>query len=157
MPIDLQLYCPCLPGAQLFLTTARMSRGSQDGLEWEETLFDFIPHWKREPSLKEIESVCRQQLKVPAEHPCTVSFYAAGTFNKLYLIVCADQSSLMRVTLPVSPRYKTRGEVATLTWVREHTDIPVPKVIAFEDSNDNDIGFEWILMEIMPGAPAYQR
>lgn len=134
-----------------------MSRDSQDGLEWEETLFNFIPHWKREPSLKDIESVCRQQLKVPAEHPCTVSFYAAGTFNKLYLIVCADQSSLMRVTLPVSPRYKTRGEVATLTWVREHTDIPVPRVIAFEDSNDNDIGFEWILMELMPGSPAYRR
>lgn len=134
-----------------------MSRDSQDGLEWEETLFNFIPHWKREPSLKDIESVCRQQLKVPAGHPCTVSFYAAGTFNKLYLIVCADQSSLMRVTLPVSPHYKTRGEVATLTWVREHTDIPVPKVIAFEDSKDNDIGFEWILMEVMPGTPAYRR
>lgn len=134
-----------------------MTRGSQDVLEWEETLFNLIPHWKREPSLKEIESVCRQQLKVPAEHPCNVSFYEAGTFNKLYLIVCADQSSLMRVTLPVSPRYKTRGEVATLAWVREHTDIPVPKVIAFEDSNDNDIGFEWILMELMPGAPAYRK
>lgn len=134
-----------------------MSRDSQDGLEWEETLFNLIPRWKREPSLKDIESVCRQQLKVPAGHRCTVSFYAAGAFNKLYLIVCADQSSLMRVTLPVSPHYKTRGEVATLTWVREHTDIPVPKVIAFDDSNGNDIGFEWILMELMPGAPAYRR
>lgn len=137
--------------------TTRMSQDSQDVLEWEETLFNLIPHWKREPSLKVIESACRQQLKVPAEHPCTVSFYAAGTFNKLYLIVCAEQSSLMRVTLPVSPHYKTRGEVATLTWVREHTDIPVPKVIAFEDSSDNAIGFEWILMELMPGAPAYRR
>lgn len=134
-----------------------MSRDSQDGLEWEETLFNLIPRWKREPSLEKIESVCRQQLKVPAEQPCTASFYAAGAFNKLYLIVYADQSLLMRVTLPVSPHYKTRGEVATLTWVREHTDIPVPKVIAFEDSNDNDIGFEWILMELMPGAPAYRR
>ncbi|KAJ0125230.1 hypothetical protein J7T55_006575 [Diaporthe amygdali] len=63
----------------------------------------------------------------------------------------------MRVTLPVSPHYKTRGEVATLRWVREHTDIPVPRVIAFEASNDNSIGFEWILMELMPGATAYRR
>lgn len=126
-------------------------------MEWEETLFNFIPHWTREPSLEEIERVCRQQLEVPAGSRCTASFYAAGAFNKLYLIVCAHQSLLMRVTLPVSPHYKTRGEVATLRWVREHTDIPVPKVIAFEDSNDNSIGFEWILMELMPGVPAYRR
>ncbi|KAK2607546.1 hypothetical protein N8I77_006210 [Diaporthe amygdali] len=134
-----------------------MPRESQDGLEWEETLFNLIPRWTREPSMEAIESVCRRQLELPAGCPCTVSFYAAGAFNKLYLIVCADQSFLMRVTLPVSPHYKTRGEVATLRWVREHTDIPVPRVIAFEDSNDNSIGFEWILMELMPGATAYRR
>lgn len=134
-----------------------MPPDSQDGLGWEETLFNLIPRWTREPSLRDIEDVCRRQLGIPAGRPCPASFYAAGAFNRLYLIVCPDQSLLMRVTLPVSPHYKTRGEVATLRWVREHTDIPVPKVIAFEDSNDNDIGFEWILMEIMPGAPAYRR
>jgi hypothetical protein len=56
----------------------------------------------------------------------------------------------MRVTLPVSPHHKTRGEVATLRWVREHTNIPVPKVIAFDDNSDDSIGFEWILVELMP-------
>lgn len=139
------------------MATTMMPRISQDGLEWEETLFNLIPRWTREPSLRDIEDVCRRQLGVPVGRPCTASFYAAGAFNRLYLIVCANQSLLMRVTLPVSPRYKTRGEVATLRWVRGHTDIPVPEVIAFEDSNDNDIGFEWILMELMPGTPAYQR
>lgn len=132
-------------------------REIQDGLEWEDTLFTLIPHWTQEPSIKAIERVCRRQLEVPDGYPCTASSYESGTFNKLYLIACADESFLMRVTLPVSPRYKTRGEVATLHWVREHTNIPVPKVIAFEDSSDNEIGFEWILMELMPGTPAYRR
>lgn len=136
---------------------AKMPQDSQDGLEWEETVFNLTPRWTREASLRDIEDVCRRQLGVPVGGPCTASFYAAGAFNRLYLIVCANQSLLMRVTLPVSPRYKTRGEVATLRWVREHTDIPVPKVIAFEDSNDNVIGFEWILMELMPGTQAYRR
>ncbi|KAG8158087.1 hypothetical protein KVR01_011848 [Diaporthe batatas] len=134
-----------------------MARGSQDGLEWENTLFNLIPRWTREPSVEAIQGVCRQQLNVPAGGPCTASFYAAGAFNKLYLIACAEEPFLMRVTLPVSPHYKTRGEVATLRWVREHTNIPVPKVIAFEDNNDNIIGFEWILMELMPGTTAYRR
>ncbi|KAH8747236.1 kinase-like domain-containing protein [Diaporthe sp. PMI_573] len=134
-----------------------MPREIQDGLEWEDNLFSLIPRWTREPSVEAIEGVCRRQLEVPAGSPCTASFYAAGAFNKLYLIACADESFLMRVTLPVNPYYKTRGEVATLCWVREHTNIPVPKVIAFEDNNDNTIGFEWILMELMSGTTAYQQ
>lgn len=144
--------------AQRSPVTATMPRDSQDGLEWEDDLFYLIPHWTREPSLDAIESVCRQQLGLPADCPCTASFYAAGLLNKLYKVVYADdESCLMRVTLPVSPHYKTRGEVATLRWVREHTEIPVPKILAFDDSNDNSIGFEWIMMDLMPGTTAYQR
>ncbi|KAK7745384.1 hypothetical protein SLS53_002880 [Cytospora paraplurivora] len=63
----------------------------------------------------------------------------------------------MRVSLPVHPHLKTRGEVATLQWVRDNTDVPVPKVIAFQDNNQNEIGFEWVLMELMPGSSAYRR
>lgn len=33
----------------------------------------------------------------------------------------------------------------------KHTSIPVPKVIALDNSRDNKIGFEWILMDFMPG------
>ena len=134
-----------------------MSRDSQDGLKWEETLFAKVPRWTREPSIKAIESVCRQQLGICAGDPCNVSFYAAGAFNKLFLVTCADQSLLMRVSLPVYPRLKARAEVATLGWVRHETKIPVPKVVAFADNNCDEIEFEWILMEPMPGVPAHQR
>jgi hypothetical protein len=37
------------------------------------------------------------------------------------------------VSLPVDPGAKTRGEVATLQLVRRKTDVPVPRVIAFDD------------------------
>lgn len=92
-----------------------------------------------------------------ADDPFDVSFQAAGAFNRLYLVVRIDRPLIMRVSRPVHPTYKTRGEVATLQWVRANTSIPVPRVIAFDDSNNNEIGFEWILMERMPGSPAYQR
>jgi aminoglycoside phosphotransferase (APT) family kinase protein len=59
----------------------------------------------------------------------------------------------MRVVLPVDPTHKTKAEAITMRWVRENTDIPVPEVISFDDSNNNKIGFEWILMEKMPGTP----
>ena len=63
----------------------------------------------------------------------------------------------MRMSLPVYPRHKTRAEVATLRWVRENTTVPVPKVLGFDDSNVNEIGYEWILMELMQGTSADGR
>ncbi|KAK6077618.1 hypothetical protein SCUP515_04816 [Seiridium cupressi] len=134
-----------------------MPRDKQDGLAWEENLFGPVPRWTREPAIAAMESVCRQHLNAALTDPCDVSFYAAGAFNKLVLVVYGDRSLLMRVTLPVHPHDKTRGEVATLRWACENTKVPVPKVVAFEDSNDNEIGFEWILMELMAGCSANSR
>lgn len=57
----------------------------------------------------------------------------------------------------VYPCHKTRAEVATLRWVRENTKVPVPRVLGFDDSNDNEIGYEWILMELMQGTSAHKR
>ncbi len=63
----------------------------------------------------------------------------------------------MRVTLPVYPHHKMGDEVATLSWLRRNTTVPVPNIVTFDDSNNNEIGFEWILMELMPGSQAYQK
>jgi aminoglycoside phosphotransferase (APT) family kinase protein len=134
-----------------------MSRRSQDGLAWEETLFDLVPCWAREPTTEAIERTCRQKLNICPKDTCSVGFYSAGAFNKLFLITCTDKKYLMRVSLPVHPHTKTRGEVATLRWVRDHTKVTVPQVIVFEDNNTNEIGFEWILMDLMPGSSAYKR
>ncbi|KAJ2989583.1 hypothetical protein NUW58_g3397 [Xylaria curta] len=132
-------------------------RNSQDGLEWEHGVFNTVPRWTRLPSIPAIENVCRQQLNISSDDLCRVSSYASGAFNKLYRVDYADKALLMRVSLPVYPHYKTRGEVATLSWLRHNTTAPVPEVVAFDDSNNNEIGFEWILMELMPGSPAYRK
>ena len=134
-----------------------MPRPSQDGLAWEETIWNLVPQWTRDVSVAAIESVCRQQLNIPAETPCTVTFHASGAFNKTYTVHYGKAPVIMRVTLPVYPHRKTCAEVATLRWVRETTNVPVPKVFGFDDSNNNEIGYEWILMEFMHGTPAHKR
>ncbi|KAM0255109.1 hypothetical protein ACHAQJ_006113 [Trichoderma viride] len=63
----------------------------------------------------------------------------------------------MRVSLPVDPRNRTRGEITRLRFLGRATDVPVPEVIAFDDSASNEIGFEWVLMERMLGDLAYKR
>ncbi|KAK4234580.1 altered inheritance of mitochondria protein 9, mitochondrial [Achaetomium macrosporum] len=129
----------------------------RDGLEWEDRAWDPEPHWAREPQIDAITNLCRKVLALATEDRCHVAFHAEGALNKLYLIESPQGKSLLRVSLPVDPRHKTRGESTTLRWIREMTTVPVPKVIAFDDSQDNEIGFEWILMELMPGVSAYKR
>ncbi|KAK4221287.1 kinase-like domain-containing protein [Podospora fimiseda] len=136
-----------------------MAQLTQGGLEWEQTLFDLIPRWAQYPYLTAIENICRRLLKIPSDSPCTITFHASGLFNKLYIIKSDKNPGrhIMRVSLPVYPQHKTRSEVATLRWLRENTSIPVPEVYAFDDSNSNEIGFEYILMEFMEGKPAHER
>ena len=89
----------------------------------------------------------------------TVKFLAEGAFNKAYTIntkTTSDatvKSYIFRATLPVEPGDKVRNEVATLDYVKQWTKIPVPAVIAYDSSSENDLGFEWILMEKIPGVP----
>ena len=139
------------------LPTMNHSDECRDGLEWDDEGFDLVPRWARQPQLDAVTQVCRRVLKVAPEDHCVVTFHAEGAFNKLYLVDSSRGKSLLRVSLPVDPGHKTRGEATTLRWIRRNTEVPVPGVIAFDNSRDNEIGFEWILMELMPGVPALSR
>ncbi|RDW61201.1 phosphotransferase family protein [Aspergillus mulundensis] len=128
----------------------------RDGLAWNDTGLNNVPVWTRDPNLDGIVKTCREKLHTT---DVSVSFFAQGAFNKLYLVQSGENnpSYIMRVSLPVHPQAKTRGEVTTLRFLRTHTDIPVPDVLAFDDSANNEIGFEWILMECMPGVSLYKK
>ncbi|EXK36294.1 hypothetical protein FOMG_09488 [Fusarium oxysporum f. sp. melonis 26406] len=97
-------------------------------------------------------------LRRPCLAHCAVSFLTSGGFNKIYVVeVGYDQRFVLRVSLPVDPRHKMAGELATLGWLSQHSTVPVPRVIAFDDTRDNKIGFEWILMDHVSGTSAQTR
>ena len=58
---------------------------------------------------------------------------------------------MMRVALPVDPYLKTASEVATMSFVRERTIIPIPRVVAYESCQNSILGFEWVLLEFVEG------
>lgn len=128
-------------------------RSKRHGLKWEDALFGSQPQWTLEPDLSAIETLARKHLSVDDDSRCTITFHAQGAFNKLYKVDADRGTWLMRIALPVDPHYKTASEAATINFVREHTNIPVPHIIAFDASNENILGFEWMLMEFMPGLP----
>ena len=128
----------------------------QRGLAWVQKAFDVIPIWTVEPDISVVMATAQPHL--PRGTPYTVSPFAAGAFNKLFLLSPDETdrnlpSFILRVALPVDPYLKTASEVATLSYLSNHTSIPVPKVIAYDASAENDLGFEWILMTRLPGVP----
>jgi hypothetical protein len=129
----------------------------QRGLEWVAETFGLEPRWKEGPDIAKVEPVARKNLKLERDACCNVTFHAKGAFNRLYKVETETGCSLMRVTLPVDPSNKTNSEVATINFVRGITDIPVPRIYAFDDSSENEIGFEWIVMEMLPGATLKSR
>jgi Ser/Thr protein kinase RdoA (MazF antagonist) len=130
---------------------------NQDGLEWVTTSFGLKPRWTKEPNIEAMSKIARIHLGHHEDVPMDVAFYAQGAFNKLYKISAAGSVCLMRVSLPVYPRLKTQSEVATINFVRRETDMPVPRIIAFDSESQNELGFEWIMMEMMPGVPLRKR
>ncbi|KAJ8502027.1 hypothetical protein ONZ45_g11918 [Pleurotus djamor] len=83
-----------------------------------------------------------------------ICFTYAGTFHKAYLVTLVDRSELVaRVARRFMPRLKTESEVATMQYLREHTNIPVPTVYHYDANPYNRLGGEFILMSKAPGIP----
>ena len=120
---------------------------------WTKNLFDSEPVWPRDPDSSVISTIARRHLRIPAGSSISVTFSTEGAFNKLYTIESPYISNyyIFRVTLPVESFYKTASEVATLLYLRRHTSIPIAEVVAYSATSDNELGFEWILMEGLTG------
>lgn len=137
--------------------TPRMTAGIRDphyGLCWKSSFLGHHSDWSVELDEAKI-GILAQRVLFPndANGTCEINFFAKGTFNKLYKVEIVGYTYLLRIPLPVEPRAKTASEVATIKEVRALSNVPVPNIRAFSDSNDNEIGFEWILMDLIPGSP----
>lgn len=121
-----------------------MRDDSRDGLAWDDVGLGPEPQWTRDPDIKAVARVVRRHLRIPDDAPegqFRVQFQADGAFNKLYYVYANNGHFIMRVSLPVDPGNKTRGEATTLQLLRRKTGIPVPAVVAFDDSRSNEVGY----------------
>ncbi|KAF1844393.1 kinase-like protein [Cucurbitaria berberidis CBS 394.84] len=78
-----------------------------------------------------------------------------GNFNKTFLaMMCDGRQIIARLPNPNAgfPHYTTASEVATMDYVRDRVQIPVPKVLAYStQASTNGVGAEYIIMEKCPG------
>ncbi|KAF8152566.1 kinase-like domain-containing protein [Crassisporium funariophilum] len=127
-------------------------------LYWELGAISTKPKWITVPDISIVNAISRQHLISGADSSAgelTVTFLTEGSFNKIYAVDLKTgslvKSYIFRATLPVEPGDKVRNEVATMEYIKQHTQIPVPTVIAYDSSSENTLGYEWILMQRIPG------
>lgn len=118
--------------------------------------------WPQEPDMDVIQSIAKrhlaQELLDPLEdNSLDVDVFDEGCYNKLYKITYAGHVTtyLLRVTIPIEPYYKIESEVATIAYLRANTSIPLPRVLAWNSNRNNELTFEWILLEKIGGVPLW--
>ncbi|CAG8242131.1 unnamed protein product [Penicillium olsonii] len=131
-------------------TVTKTGKVSQHGLEWVEKIFGLEPRWTVEPQIEHIKQTVKS---FRPSSTIEVTFLTQGAFNKLYDVKIDNETFIIRISLPVDPSHKVASEVATMDWIHRTTSLPIPRVISYQSSADNQIGFEWILMTRMPGKP----
>ncbi|KFY04524.1 hypothetical protein O988_00714 [Pseudogymnoascus sp. VKM F-3808] len=126
-----------------------------DGLRWAKVgrgQYGMEARFAREPNLEAAKMLFR--LRGIATGPMIIrQIETQEEYGRVYEVSTREQPLILRINLPLEPRFKTLSEVATIEWMRANTNIPVPKVVHYDASNNNPIGFEYILMTKLPGKP----
>ncbi|KAK8036363.1 hypothetical protein PG991_001500 [Apiospora marii] len=126
------------------------SGGGDQDLEWIQRPKALVPA---------IRDLLQAQLRQAwglsiASDAISVEFMSQGTWNRAYKVTSSAAGSWSSdFPSPLLASDKVRSEVATLRWVRRHTAIPVPRVFLYDATGRTFSGYEWILMELMPGKP----
>ncbi|CAK5272451.1 unnamed protein product [Mycena citricolor] len=101
-----------------------------------------------------LKDVVLEHMRVPVAR---IVFLSAGTFHKAYLItLTTGRQIIARVARRFMPRLKTESEIATLRYLRENTNVPVPEVFCYDSNPYNRLGGEWIVMSKAEGIPLSQ-
>ncbi|KJA21523.1 hypothetical protein HYPSUDRAFT_202873 [Hypholoma sublateritium FD-334 SS-4] len=103
---------------------------------------------------KILKDVVREKMGVEVGR---IRFLNSGTFHKAYLVTLVDHVDLVaRVARRFMPRLKIESEVATISYLRHKTNIPVSTIYHYDSNPYNRLGGEFILMSKAPGIPLSQ-
>ncbi|KAG2066529.1 hypothetical protein BDR04DRAFT_1081817 [Suillus decipiens] len=88
---------------------------------------------------------------------CKLEKMAEGGYHKVYDILGSDGASLnavVRVASPAFPKDKLESEVATCKMIAAFTNIPVPRIYAWNSDASNPVGAEFMILDKIKGTPA---
>ncbi|KAH9990068.1 phosphotransferase enzyme family-domain-containing protein [Xylariaceae sp. FL0662B] len=132
-----------------------------DRVKWTRGFYSY-PIWPTEPDISIIKDIVTSTLKgkviINPDSDISVTFLASGAHHKIYEVTQPSWPTtyLFRVAIPLDPCLKVESEMATLQYLRQRTTIPVPKPVAWSSVVDEKLGYEWSLLEKIPGVELHK-
>lgn len=86
-----------------------------------------------------------------------------GSFNRVFLISVRDRQYALRIASHGRDRWTAQdtqalmAEISTLALIEVHTNVPVPQVIDFDTTTNNELGATFTLLSLLPGLQAGQQ
>ena len=111
------------------------------------------------PPLKlDFDAFRRQVLESPVARKVTSwKRTSRGRAHEIFIVYGEDgvppEGYVARFSRYVEEPAKLRSEAATMQYVRTHTTIPVPDILAISENPANGVGAQFVLMGRAPGAP----
>ena len=126
-------------------------------MEFRDRFVGLEPVWTSEPDPSVIRKLTLRHLEMDPNTEAKVMLFSSGAFNKIYKVDALDKSFVFRVTVPIYPTFKILSDLGTMDFVRTRTDLPVPTATGYSSSSDNELGFEYMLIDFIPGPPLWRR
>ncbi|KAL8845756.1 MAG: hypothetical protein Q9221_009104 [Calogaya cf. arnoldii] len=101
-----------------------------------------------------LSNLCNEAAAVANGSPVQRISKMEGGFSKALLLTMENGKELVaKIPCPNAGRaiYSTASEAAVLQYVNTHTQIPTPKLLAWNADATNPVGAEYIIMEKAPG------
>ncbi|KAH8150741.1 uncharacterized protein LAJ45_05437 [Morchella importuna] len=82
-----------------------------------------------------------------------------GSFNLLHVLNFSDGTKwILRIPMEGIEGFPTDGrqlesEVKTMHFIRRNTTIPIPNIISFDSTTENEVGWPYLMMEFVEGTP----
>ncbi|KAK2810193.1 hypothetical protein FQN50_003163 [Emmonsiellopsis sp. PD_5] len=108
-----------------------------------------------------VQELMRTAARATNKQRCVgITKLAEGGFNKIFLLTMDDGHEVIaRIPPPIAgpSYYSTASEVATMDFLRNVLEIPVPRVLTYSATADNPVEAEYIIMERLYGDSLSQR
>lgn len=152
-----------------FTVAPAISRGSSSTSTGSSDSEDPFAHFASLLAKIKPESIVSMAVRIYHEHSAIpsseritcdlVSPPLCGSFNLLHVLNFSDGTKwILRIPMEGPEGFPTDGrqlesEVKTMHFIRKNTTIPIPDIIRFDGTTENEIGWPYFIMEFVEGTP----
>lgn len=113
-----------------------------------------------------LRKIARLHLADKIGDRCWVLETLGGSYNRVFVVqfdIGTDETVKYVIRIPYYGKPETwteedalgfRSDVLTLRYIKKHTGLPVPDIVAYSDTCDNELGHPYTLMTFMQGTRA---